>query len=551
VPDIPVRVEFLKKSHLFRGLSDDELTSAADAMKETTFDEAGTVFVQGSSADSFYIIFQGRVHLTRRVKDKEIKIASLVKGDYFGEAGLLKGTSRNATVKADAGTVLLILYRDNFKQLLKKVPGLWANFDIMMDSRRLANQLRFKWLAENEVIYFLARKHIALLVRVLALPVLILIPTIALLALAYVTQLALIGLIGGFAFVADLAWCIWNFVDWGNDYYIVTNQRVIWLEKVVALYDSRTEAGMGTILSVGTESDYWGRVFDYGTVIVRTFTGQIRMDYVVHPRQAAGMIEEYWNRTKEVSRRADEEIMKDAIRAKLGVKKPLAAPAPPPVPAKPARKPLPWETWWKNAFRVRIETGNVVTYHKHVFVLFRDEFMYVFGILLLLVSIPGWPFIFESVMPGWLVTMVLFIVLVLCGFVVYEYIDWANDIYQVTPEQIIDVYKKPFGTEDRKAAPLENILSSEYKREGILGMLFNFGTVFIMVGGAKFDFVDVADPPSVQQDIVRRQQARLLKKRETDSAAERERIADWLAMYHRTLEEMEREKNQSRPSNPE
>jgi hypothetical protein len=379
-----------------------------------------------------------------------------------------------------------------------------------------------------------------------------LIPIIAFLGLAYLTQLALIGLIGGFVFIIDLAWGIWNYVDWGNDYYIVTNQRVIWLEKVVALYDSRTEAGMGTILSVGTESDYWGRIFDYGTVIVRTFTGQIRMDYVVHPRQAAGMIEEYWNRSKEISRRSDEEAMKNAIRAKLEIKKPPAV-APPPLsaPAKLARKPPAWKTWWENAFRVRVETGNVVTYHKHVFILFRDEFPYVFGILLLLVSILAWPLIFGTAMPGWLVVMVLFAVVVLCGFVVYEYMDWENDIYQVTPDQIIDVYKKPFGTEDRKAAPLENILSSEYKREGFLGMLLNFGTVFIMVGGAKFDFEDVADPPSVQQDIVRRQQARLLKKRETDSAAERDRMVEWLAMYHRTLEEIEREKNQSRPSNPE
>jgi hypothetical protein len=33
------------------------------------------------------------------------------------------------------------------------------------------------------------------------------------------------------------------------------NQRVIWLEKVVGLYDSRQEAPLGTILSVGVETD--------------------------------------------------------------------------------------------------------------------------------------------------------------------------------------------------------------------------------------------------------------------------------------------------------
>ena len=111
--------------------------------------------------------------------------------------------------------------------------------------------------------------------------------------------------------------------------------------------------------------------------------------------------------------------------------------------------------------------------------------------------------------------------------------------------------RKPFGTEDRKAAPLENILSTENRRNGILGMLLNFGTVYIMVGGAQFNFDDVADPPSVQQDIVQRQQGRLQKKKDTETSAERERMSEWLAMYHRTMDDVEREKNQSRQPDSE
>jgi hypothetical protein len=118
----------------------------------------------------------------------------------------------------------------------------------------------------------------------------------------------------------------------------------------------------------------------------------------------------------------------------------------------------------------------------------------------------------------------------------------------VTPEQIIDVYKVPFGKEDRKAAPLENILSLNFVRSGIIQSIFNYGTVNIQVGGATFDFVDVMDPPSVQQDIVRRKAARDQKKRENETAGERERMAEWLAMYHKTLEELEREKKKPGPN---
>jgi hypothetical protein len=53
--------------------------------------------------------------------------------------------------------------------------------------------------------------------------------------------------------------------------------------------------------------------------------------------------------------------------------------------------------------------------------------------------------------------------------------------------------------------------------------------------------------PIFQQDIVRRQQVRVQKKREAETAGERERLAEWLAMYN----QVQREQNQSKPGNPE
>ena len=54
-----------------------------------------------------------------------------------------------------------------------------------------------------------------------------------------------------------------------------------------------------------------------------------------------------------------------------------------------------------------------------------------------------------------LITLLLPIIL----WWVYQYLDWRNDIFQVTPDQILDIDKKPFGSEERRAAPLENILA--------------------------------------------------------------------------------------------
>ena len=66
----------------------------------------------------------------------------------------------------------------------------------------------------------------------------------------------------------------------------------------------------------------------------------------------------------------------------------------------------------------------------------------------------------------------------------YNYLDWHNDIYLITNEQVVDVNRKPLGKEERRAALIRNILSVEYKRMGVIGLLLNFGTVFIRVGEA-------------------------------------------------------------------
>ncbi|HEY3310619.1 MAG TPA: cyclic nucleotide-binding domain-containing protein [Anaerolineales bacterium] len=559
MPENPVRVEFLKRLHLFHGLNDNDLAAVAEELQELVFEKDSLVFAEGTAADSLHIIFKGQVNTTRLVNKQPVPVASLSRADYYGEEGLLRAKARTLTANAEGGTELLVLYRAALARLLKKIPGLRQNFELMMTSRRLVQELNFDWLIKNEIIYFLGRKHKVLLIIAILVPALLLLPLLAALGLAYALSSASIGLVGGFLLVIDLAWAAWRIIDWGNDYYIVTNQRVIWLEKVVAFYDSRTEAGMGTILSVNFETDYLGRMFSYGIVVVRTYTGEIRMEYVDHPKKVVAVVEEFVARAKESGRKANEDSMKQAIRTRLGFAQPGAQPAAahlpavinPASPAKPAVKASALEVWWKNAFRMRTEDGNTITYHKHIFGFVRDTFLYVLGIFGLVILVVIWPVIAGFSLPLWVGSLIGVAMLVLFGAIGYQYLDWQNDIYQVTPEQIVDVTRKPFGTEKRDAAPLENILSTENKRNGLLGVLLNFGTVYIMVGSKEFNFDDVADPPSVQQDIIRRQQGLLQKKREKDNASERDRMTEWLAMYHRTMDDVNREKNQSGQQNSE
>lgn len=562
------RIAFLKKIHLFHGLEDAEFEAVANELDESAFAKGGVVFEQDGKADSFYLIYEGKVRITRKQEKKEIQLALLVKNDYFGEMALVARRRRSATVTALVDTTLLVLSRADFEKLYKQAPQIKENLEIAVQSRILARKLEFKWLRPDEVIYFLARKHPIVLWQKLVLPFLaLLVPAGFFYAWFSIINFLIVALAGWFSLFAIIGYMVWLRVDWGNDYYIVTNQRVVWLEKVVGIYDSRQESPLGTILSVGVEVNQIGKILDYGNVIVRTFVGKIPFNDVNHPAHAGKMIEEYWNRTKEFAQGMEKEAMKNAIRKRLGIPLPKQAPgfgdpapivtsgAPPPKLSAGMTAIL--KFLGTNTLKLRYEAGDSVIYRKHWVVLVLQAWISVSGavvtLLLFLARLVQLAFLPEEAfitlqdgftVDAWCLAFLIAFVPFAAWFA-YEVLDWSNDKFEVTNEQIIDVDRKPFGTETRNAAPLEGILSTQYERKGLLGNIFNFGTVYITVGGSKLAFEDVIDPATVQSDIDRRRMARTAKQNEARIAGERDRMADWLATYHKAAQDFKDEEKRN------
>jgi hypothetical protein len=318
------KIAFLKKIHLFQGLEDEELQAIADKLTEADYPAGAVIFEQDKKAESFYLIYGGSVRITRRQDGKKIELAVLVKYDYFGELALVSKRRRSATATAVVDTSLLVLSRQDFEQLYKRIPELRLNLKIAIESRQLNRRLRFKWLRPGEVVYFLARKHRIVLYQNLAWPILaLLVPFFFFYGWYYLAHFVIVMIAALGSLIAIILWGIWLWIDWGNDYYIVTNQRAVWLEKVVGIYDSRQESPLSTVVAVGVEANPIGRILDYGDVIVRTFVGKIPFNNVDHPKQAARMIEEHWKRRQEAARDLEKEEMKDALRRNLRSQFPL------------------------------------------------------------------------------------------------------------------------------------------------------------------------------------------------------------------------------------
>jgi len=556
------RTLFLQKIHLFHDLKDEQLLQAGEKFSEVSYDAGQMILEQGVLADSFYLLYSGKVRVYRRRDGREEELATLVSGDYFGEMEIFgKRGPRSASISTLEPVTVLRISSKDFTELIKAYPSIKPNLEIVITSRKLARTLRFKWLRDDEVVYFLARKHTFFLFQVLIVPVLALLIPIFLFVWGFLSGSVSATSAGVITLGLDLGWIVWSIIDWGNDYYIVTNQRVVWLEKVIGLYDSRYEAPLSHILSVGVEADLIGRALGYGDVLVRTFVGAIPFRRVLHPNQAAHMVEEYWHRTQASSVRAEKEAFKDALRERLGLVKPIEQKKE--APKKDEKKPvLPrlykpnlLKLFFANLFKMRLEEGAVITYRKHWFVLIRQVF-FPSLILLGLIGLTGMRLyslasnpelgVFQTMADGsrgidTIVVSLPLLMIPVIGWWIYQYVDWTNDIFRVTNDQILDIDRKPLGTEERRAAPLDNILGTRYERIGFLGYILNFGTVFIDVGSAQFAFEDVLDPAGVQSDVDRRRLMRISSKEAAERTSERNRMADWMAAYHQNVDDIRRE----------
>ena len=553
-PDISKYASLLKQQYLFQGLNDAQLAHVVTHIERIEKFKDDVIYAQGSPGDKFYVIFQGRVRVTQKEGQRERQLRILNAGDYFGEGGLLFKRPRSDTITALEPTVLLRLSREDFFELLEIMPSIRMNLSATAESRYLALKENFDWLSDDEVIYLIRRKHELFLLISLIPPVILGLIALPIFVLSFsqtspsLTIAAL--LFGIFGMIGSVMWGIWNWLDWGNDFYIVTSQRVVWLERVIFFYYSRQEAPLTQVLSVNVKTSFLGRIFNYGSVDVRTFTGGIPMQKMTDPKQFASYIEGFQSRAQRQQREAEAEVIEKELHKRIHKEtKPLPIKPAPPKPAENKKKPKQSALQYilDTFLKVRFEQDNVITYRKHWLVLIGKTLAptMVFLMLVILYSLLLYQYLFRdgigisglpvSVLAG----LLLFAVILWWG---YHYLDWNNDIYQLTPEQIVDIERKPLGEEQKKTAPLDSILSLEHARLGIIQLIFNFGNVVINVGQTKFIFRGVHNPDQVHQDVADYIEARRRKRQEVEAERERKRMLDWFGTYHQQHDEIEQSK---------
>lgn len=119
------RVEAARLRHvaLFADLDEATLEQVVPQFQSEYFEAGQTVFNQGDEGDKFYLVVRGQVEVLAGGADGEMHpLEVLDDGDHFGEMALLQGRPRNATIRTMINCLFLTMSREQFLQLLARLP---------------------------------------------------------------------------------------------------------------------------------------------------------------------------------------------------------------------------------------------------------------------------------------------------------------------------------------------------------------------------------------------------------------------------------------------
>ena len=108
---------FLKNVFLFTNLTDAENHYVCALLKEEHFKHAEVILEEGRPGDALYIIWSGRVRVSRRFDKESFVLTELGPFDFFGEMSLIDDFPTSATVDAMDDTILFKINRADFRSI--------------------------------------------------------------------------------------------------------------------------------------------------------------------------------------------------------------------------------------------------------------------------------------------------------------------------------------------------------------------------------------------------------------------------------------------------
>jgi NTE family protein len=133
------KLVILKRIPVFASCSEEQIQLIAERTRLVEYKKGEYIYRENDPAEAFYIVGFGRLRVFSQSEGLDKTFAILHSGDSFGEISLLTGEKHSATVQALNDTLVLQLEKEDFDDVINRIPSL-----VLYLSRLLSKRLRTK-----------------------------------------------------------------------------------------------------------------------------------------------------------------------------------------------------------------------------------------------------------------------------------------------------------------------------------------------------------------------------------------------------------------------
>lgn len=541
----PFVISRIKVLPLFEDLPDVQLALVADAFQVEQYDAGDLIFQQGQPSRGLLVFVDGRATLVRGdASGAERPIGDVTPNKFLNESALFSTAVERASLRADAPSIVLVLERAAFQQLLTNYPQIKANIKVRVgDQRAHIAERVFDGQLDNETVLIITRRHPWVFIRLVWLPILIAALLLVCILLSQSLWLSLILVLVLFALPGGIMF--YFYLEWRNDRIIVTTQRIISEEENILRFSQNvSKVPLESIQEVNAETpftDPFARLFRYGTLELKTAgtAGNVTFDMIPNAEDLQQMIFKHRDMVRQEAADRNRSVIRAEVDRLLGI-----APETPPAgqaPAAPQKSPAASQAQAGVVNPLRLQFVNnegELVYRKHWIVWIGHVILpmsiIAVGVVLLLATL------FIPALRDVGAPAVLFSLFVIMVAGVWFYLadwDWRNDLYIVGKDSIRVIKRRPLWlanqTDQILISRVDNVTAEQ---RGFLDTALNVGDVRISLVGSDLGdakvFESVYDPQRVQEEIARRQARMKSSAQESELRRQREVFGEYISVYH-------------------
>ncbi len=558
----------------FAKLTLEQFAALAALARRETFAPGQSMVHQGDLGNRFFFIESGAVNLHRTDASGVEAHVGIVPSpspadapapplNYFGEQMFTSQAPYDFHANALTETLALVITREDFDAFLQTQSEIRAALTFLQDAEKERTR-GFRWIAPGENVAVVARKHWWALLPSLT-PVLVVF--IALVVVDFLVGIFLhLDILnwGLTAFAAlSFAWLAYTVFEWFNDEYVVTNQRVVHVEREMIFNLTQKGIPLDKILNVRVDLAIPSVWFGVGSLVIQTAGregGDIAFSHVAKPVRIRAEILAQKDRIRARQAAEEREKFRERVRSELAsFVAPQLVPPAAQTPPRPLTKPSVFQAFRRSVrgwLSLEIYTPEQVTWRKHWFLLFRKTARWFAALVFLDLCFLSYAFDPRTrILGGGAYLLGGIAAFSLCfAALLWNWVDWKNDIYAVTTTSVIHEERLPFNLRTvSNVAPLDQVQDIRLDVPGVVAAWLNYGNVIVETAGkgGQMVFEMVRNPRHIQEEIFRRIEAFRVRRIEQEASLRNRSVVDALIAYHHLQQQLKPSDSQPAAPPPE